>query len=355
MKTLLSFILIILFSNLAIAQTTAIPDVNFEQALINLGLDSGSPDGVVLTANIDTVTALNVTLSNISSLSGIEDFTSLTELNCPSNQISNLNISQNTSLIYLDCLNNSLTTLDVSQNTSLTSLYCENNLLTSLNVSQNTNLINLGCSDNQLNNIDLSLNTVLSSLECFNNNLISLDVAQNVNLTNLGCSNNSITNLNLAQNTVLFFLNCSANLLNCLNVKNGNNTNIQYFFATNNSNLNCIDADDVIWSNTNWTNIDAQTSFSTGCPSSCTVGFKENTSPNISLYPNPTTGKINIDLGEIKQDVKATLTNNLGQVILSENYSLTNFISLDINAPSSIYFLQIESNGEVITKKIIKE
>jgi hypothetical protein len=34
------------------SQTTAVPDVNFEQALIDLGHDSGTPDGMVPTANI---------------------------------------------------------------------------------------------------------------------------------------------------------------------------------------------------------------------------------------------------------------------------------------------------------------
>ena len=40
MKKLFSFFIIILFSILGNAQTTAIPDTNFEQALINLGLDN---------------------------------------------------------------------------------------------------------------------------------------------------------------------------------------------------------------------------------------------------------------------------------------------------------------------------
>ncbi|PCI93602.1 MAG: secretion protein [Flavobacteriales bacterium] len=86
-----------------------------------------------------------------------------------------------------------------------------------------------------------------------------------------------------------------------------------------------------------------------------TVGLKEYNLSNISLYPNPTTENITIDLGEIKQNVKATLTNSLGQVILSKNYTSTNIINLDIDAPSGIYFLHLEIDGEVITKKIIKE
>jgi hypothetical protein len=75
----------------------------------------------------------------------------------------------------------------------------------------------------------------------------------------------------------------------------------------------------------------------------------------ISAFPNPTTGSINIDLGESLSNVKATLTNGLGQVILTECYTSTNFINIDIDAPKGIYFLQIESNGESKTIKVLKE
>lgn len=40
--------------------TTAITDSNFEQALIDLGYDSGTVDGSVLTANISGVTTLTL-------------------------------------------------------------------------------------------------------------------------------------------------------------------------------------------------------------------------------------------------------------------------------------------------------
>ena len=48
MKILLLLLTTSLLTNLTIAQTTAIPDSNFEQALINFGYDTGIPDGTVL-------------------------------------------------------------------------------------------------------------------------------------------------------------------------------------------------------------------------------------------------------------------------------------------------------------------
>ena len=59
MKTILSILTILFFSNIVISQTTSIPDANFEQALINLGYDNVLDDSVT-TSNINTVINLNV-------------------------------------------------------------------------------------------------------------------------------------------------------------------------------------------------------------------------------------------------------------------------------------------------------
>jgi hypothetical protein len=51
MKKLL-FLVLLLSNFFGYGQDTAIPDVNFEKALIDLGIDSGIIDGKVLTANV---------------------------------------------------------------------------------------------------------------------------------------------------------------------------------------------------------------------------------------------------------------------------------------------------------------
>ncbi|PJB14779.1 MAG: hypothetical protein CO118_06765 [Flavobacteriales bacterium CG_4_9_14_3_um_filter_32_8] len=397
MKTILSFLLVFTFSNLTIAQTTAIPDANFEQALINLGLDA-TIDGQVLTANIDTLTSLDVSFKNISDLTGIEAFIALIYFNCRYNQITNIDVTQNTALTSLICAQNyltsldvtqniiltdfqcyqnqltsldvtqnntlsklrcdgnSLTSLDITQNTSLTYLDCYENNLTSLDVTQNTVLTHLNCFYNQLTSLDLTQNTALSILECSINNLTSLDVTQNTALTDLGCTNNLLTGLDVTQNTSLTILECYYNNeLTCLNVKNGNNTNFLLFVAIGNPLLTCIEVDNVAYSTTNWTNIDPASSFSTWCNNPCSVGIEENSLSNLSLYPNPTTGNITIDLGEVKQGVKATLTNSLGQVVLTQNYVSTTYINLNLAYPNGLYFLTLATAREVISKKIIKQ
>ena len=207
---------------------TYIPDDNFEQALINLGYDTVLDDSVT-TANIDTVTTLNINNHGIADLTGVEDFNAL---------------------IYLDCHYNQITTLDVSGAADLTTLYCNDNQITSLDVSTNIALTTLRCDSNQLINLDVSNNTDLTLLWCFNNQITSLDISNNAALTDLECSSNHLLSLD---------------------VSNGGNTNFTNFWASYNTNLTCIKVDGwaVAWSTANWTvanyNIDAQHYFSDNC------------------------------------------------------------------------------------------
>lgn len=484
MKNFILLATIIVLTTTIKAQTTAIPDANFEQALINLGYDSGLIDGTVPTANISIITSLVVQNKNISDLTGIEDFSSLQYLNCGANSLTNLNVTQNNALNVLHCVANQLTNLDVTQNNSLTKLRCSGNQLSTLNISQNTSLTEIFCSSNQLTNLDITQNLDLSFLRCSSNSLsnldltqnvaidtlncdlnilTNLDVSQNINLVNLSCFQNQIVSLDISQNTNLISLNCgvnqltnldvtknvsltalfcginqltniditqnpllvyftcssnqllSLNLINntvldvvkcdsnqinilnvshnilltqlhceknqltrlnissnsqlsifncfsnqliCLDIKNGNNHNIfpNGFNATDNPGLTCINADDQAWSTINLPNIDLQSSFSTSCSNLCLVSVEEQNLERFSIYPNPTSGSINIDLGENLTNPSIILTNSFGQVVLTKSFSTTDFISLDINSPKGIYFLQLQTeSGEVITKKIVKE
>ena len=81
MKTKLLFIAFLSIVYFGYSQTTAIPDANFEQALIDLGYDSLPINGSVPTANISSIQILDVSNKNISDLRGIEGFAALEDLN----------------------------------------------------------------------------------------------------------------------------------------------------------------------------------------------------------------------------------------------------------------------------------
>ncbi|WP_127844656.1 T9SS type A sorting domain-containing protein [Psychroflexus aestuariivivens] len=83
--TLLTLCLSLMSFHFGYSQTTNIPDENFEQALIDLGIDSdGTVNGQVLTADIENVTELDLSNEEYEDLgyndldiTGISDFTAL--------------------------------------------------------------------------------------------------------------------------------------------------------------------------------------------------------------------------------------------------------------------------------------
>ena len=128
MKKILLSLFLVCFS-FCYGQTTAIPDPNFEQALINYGYDTGTPDGSVPTANINTITLLYIGGYNISNLTGIEDFTSLLSLYCGYMNLTDLDLTQNQQLKTLYCPNNQLNNLTLANNCGFDTLYCPDNYL----------------------------------------------------------------------------------------------------------------------------------------------------------------------------------------------------------------------------------
>ena len=284
---------------------TYVPDNNFEAYLEINGMGNGIPyDSSVFTSAIDTLTYLDIsmgagTATGIFDLTGIEDFTALTDLRCQGNQLTSLDLSQNTALTYLNCRNNLLTSLNVSASTALDQLHCQDNQLTSLDISQNIALTVLICGNNQLTSLDVSQNTALNSLQCQNNDLTSLDVSNNTALIYLDCAGNQLTNLDVTNNIAVFNLQCHYNdltsldvsnntalaLLYChynqltsLDVRNGNNDSVIDFNTINNPNLTCISVDNAAWSTAHWTvangNIDPQHYFSNNCSG---TGIEEGT------------------------------------------------------------------------------
>jgi len=84
------------------SQKVEIPDKNFEQALIDLKIDTDQEiNGYLLLNDAQKVTFLDVSNKKIKDLSGIEAFTLLSYLDCRNNQLSNLDLSQNIGLNML--------------------------------------------------------------------------------------------------------------------------------------------------------------------------------------------------------------------------------------------------------------
>ena len=80
------------------------------------------------------------------------------------------------------------------------------------------------------------------------------------------------------------------------------------------------------------------------------------TQNNVSVYPNPTSDFLNINLENVSNNVDIKIYNLAGQLIYSSQYNQTNSIQLDIsNNVSGIYFVKIQTDEYTESFKIIKE
>ena len=299
----------ILLPVLVAAQNVNIPDANFKAALVaNTAINTNGDTEIQTDEAAVFSGAMDVNFKDISDMTGLEAFTSLTELDCSNNpSLSSLDMSANLSLRRLYCISNHLSSIDVSANTALESLACMDNQLTSLDISANTELTSLGCYSNQLTRLDVSANTKLTFLDCYINQLSSLDLSANTSLDYLNCTANQLTSLDLSKNTTLRILECpsnklpsldlslngqleyldcssnqitrldlnmntsltdlfcESNQLNSLDVRNGNNDILIELRTSNNPSLTCISVDDVAYAEANWTQIDDGTNFNLDC------------------------------------------------------------------------------------------
>lgn len=291
------------------AQTTAIPDVNFEQALIDLGIDSdGIVNGQVLTSDIENLVQLNVSSKNISDLTGIEGFTSL---------------------VILDVSFNSLVTM---------------------NLSDNFNLEVLDCSENVLENINLSNNTLLKELfsgnpgQTIGNQMTSLDLSNNINLEVLHAEN-------------LY-------TLSSLNLKNGNNSILTEVFMLCELEgepcllpLTCVEVDDAVAANGNqapyssWS-IEANFVYS----EDCSLSNPDHKNQLFFLfYPNPVVDFLTLETQNCTNCI-AKLYSATGKILKTNNLILSHNTIEVKDFKTGLYFIVVENEyGNKQTQKFVKK
>jgi uncharacterized protein (TIGR02145 family) len=243
MKKLFSLLLVVI-PFIGETQNVEIPDSIFKKYLVgNKKINTNGDSEIQLNEASgfrDSIDCFNL---GIRSLKGIEAFIALTYLNCGSNQLKTLDVSNNLALTVLDCgfdlsrdlsgMGNQLTTLDVSRNTSLIRLNCSVNNLVTLDLSKNAALTSLDCYDNNLVTLDLSKNAALTSLFCEKNNLATIDLSKNVALTYLNCGNNNLATLDVRKNLALERLWCIGNQLTSLDLSK--NAALTSLFCGNNN------------------------------------------------------------------------------------------------------------------------
>ncbi|PKA98850.1 gliding motility-associated-like protein [Flavobacteriaceae bacterium MAR_2009_75] len=146
----LIYLVFFLFGISLVAQTTPIPDANFEQFLVDQGIDTNGLTGDILDTDAQAITDLNITRNDITDFTGLEAFVNL---------------------ITLDLGRNDFATAPLTTLTLLEELvFDDNDVLASLDITQNVNLkiLTIGATGNggtpPIPSLDISQNTLLEDI-----------------------------------------------------------------------------------------------------------------------------------------------------------------------------------------------
>ena len=82
-----------------------------------------------------------------------------------------------------------------------------------------------------------------------------------------------------------------------------------------------------------------------------TTGITEIESADIKIYPNPVKDELRIESGELIIE-KMEIFDITGKAIV--NLKSANVINVSA-LPSGVYFVKIETNNSIVTKKFVKE
>ncbi len=400
------------------AQIIDIPDSNFKQTLINLGIDTNN-NNEIEESEAMAPSALSVFNQSIVSIVGIEYFTNLKTFICSNNFIDSADLSTLSLLEYVaasenlitelilpesenlrivDLRDNRLSALNLGNLPNLESLNCAQNPIAELELQGYTNLEDLYCFKCALSNLDLRQNVELSTLAtdendfeelllpnsdklinftCTNNNLTTLDLNPYVNLELLNCASNQIETLDLSSNLVLKTLFCENNLiqnLDCsysseyttidckkndikrLNIKNGSDEMVLDFTENPNLNFICADASQIPTVTLLATNSGYPSmNVSADCSTTVSSDQVEELESEISIMPNPASSSAVIN--SKKGFLNIWIRSLQGKILESFDFEQTIFqYELDFNLyPSQLYIISLKQGEKIIHYKLLKQ
>lgn len=360
--------------------TVNIPDANFKAILLaNTSVNTNSDNEIQCSEAQAFTGSINCSSFNISDLTGIEAFISLTGLVCNSNLITSLDLTSNIALETLWCYSNpNLTSVDLSnctnlvdyegQFTAITSLdfsncinietiICSgasgNSHLTSLNLNNCVNLDHLEAYWQQLTTIDLSDNSNLDYLNLTGNQLTSIDLSNNTLLTTINLGSTSLSSIDVSHNPLMTTFQCfNSGQLTEVNVANGNTSSLTTFTAWSTPNLTCIQIDDSDTTGYNWSGSNYSFDSGVGFSNDCVTfnGLDENSELEaISVFPNPTNGIVTINTTKRSSLV---IYNVVGETILNTTiHEGDNKIDIS-EFPNGVYFIKLGTHPK--SERIIK-
>jgi hypothetical protein len=208
----------------ASAQQIVFKDQNLKSALLKKGYDFNK-NGEIEVSEIDTVSKLNISKSNIRRLDDLKYFNSLKKVYAMSNQIANLDVFFDNNIIeeiYIgeNALGKKLALNNVK---NLTILAAARNGLDTIELNGTDNIKQLYLQANSFKNIKFKNLTNLSTLELIDNKTLKIiDISSNPALSYLNLLSTAISQLDISNNKLLstFYVVNTVKVIKSASLKN---------------------------------------------------------------------------------------------------------------------------------------
>lgn len=333
------YLVILFFLSATIqAQIINFPDANFKARLMLSGTTesiarNANGDFVKIDVNSDNeidlteaaaIQFLQINSANINSISGIENFISLRGLECGNNNLTTLPVGALVYLKYLGCYGNHISSLtDIENLIALEDLSIGSNPLTTINLQNLHQLWRVEASDTLLSEINLCGTSVDNCWAIENPNLTALYLKN-------GIVSNDLAKADLQIPPPLHnFEFYNSPLLTFICYDEGEYDAVLHGISYNTTGK----------------------TLTTSCDANCSLSVDDILQNTISLYPNPTSGIINIVVSNNQSFNKIIINNVLGQTIMT----FGNTTILDISAlTKGTYFVTVETESGEETQRIIK-
>jgi len=366
------------------AQTpyVAIPDSNFVHYLKTIVPTAFKGDSLNTSSTLVTTTTQTISVNSysITSLSGVQYFTSLTNLTCQSNYSLTTLPPLPNSLTYLDCQHNySLTTLPSLPN-SLTYLDCDNNSLTSLPTLPNS-LTYLDCDSNNITcfpTFPSSITTIHiygNPFNCLPNYIASMIAYDTTHypLCAAGNSNGCPISCNITPTVSYTLTNVSPHHYDAVPAYSSNITNARWYWGDGTDTLAlypshtysvagryniCVTAYSSCGDSTNFCQSDSI--YRTSSSSMVYINVKQSATgivqisalnSNVAIYPNPNNGSFVIELNSLAKQTMQVYDVS-GKLVLSQ--TITGKTTIDASTLNEgVYNISLQSNEGVVNKRLV--
>ena len=355
MKNLYVTVLILLANFSLTAQNVSIPDSNFKNKLIELGVDLNN-DGIIQQSEALLIEELDVSNSSINTLAGIESFSNLKRLNCNNNSITNLSLNA-LELYELRCSNNKLTELnDISS--QISELDVSYNNLNALKLPEAISYDYLDISGNNYTSVEFN-DLKLQFFTCNDSKLTTLDFSTVRQLSEtISIKNNpNLEAINFRNGK---FDLCYVMLGGCHFYLMLNDNPKLEFICTDEFEYNgptVVTETDYFKSYYNFPNV----KFNSYCTSNTDRALSVSdsnvtTKQNFTFYPNPVQDNLTIEMENLTAVSSINVYSTIGQLVKKlSKPSLSKQIEISLSdLKTGSYLIEVVSSHGKTTKKLIK-